>query len=127
MNIYDKLLTELQNQKVNFFGNLVFPNHFRITLEQGSENLFLAMYIIKNHNFSFFTISTTSLSNLIEFFFFYPISGRNFLFSVVYDLKSSKNYNLNSISSLFPEAKATESIIESISTIKFQNTSKNRN
>ena len=75
MNIYDKLLTELQNQKVSFYGNLIFPNHFRISLEPNQENLFLCMYVIKNHKFSFSTINSTNLSENIEFFFYYPMAG----------------------------------------------------
>ncbi len=126
MNIYDKLLTELQNQKVNFFGNLIFPNYFRIKLETNSENLFLCMYIIKNHNFSFSTINSTNLSDGIEFFFYYPMTGRNFLFSVFWDLKKARSVTLNSISPLFPEAKNVEKVIESISSIKFQLTTRTK-
>lgn len=126
MNIYDKLLTELQNQKVSFYGNLIFPNHFRISLEPNQENLFLCMYVIKNHNFSFSTINSTNLSENIEFFFYYPMAGRNFLFSVFWDFKKSKSFTLNSIGSLFPEAKNVEKTIELISSIKFQNVSMNK-
>ena len=126
MNIYDKLLTELQNQKVSFYGNLIFPNHFRISLEPNQENLFLCMYVIKNHNFSFSTINSTNLSENIEFFFYYPMAGRNFLYSDFWDFKKSKSFTLNSIGSLFPEAKNVEKTIELISSIKFQNVSMNK-
>ena len=126
MNIYDKLLTELQNQKVSFYGNLIFPNHFRITLEPNQENLFLCLYVIKNHNFSFFTINSTNLHNNLEFFFYYPMVGRNFLFSVYWDLKIAKSTVLNSLSSLFPEARQIEKTIESISQIRFQNLRTNK-
>ena len=126
MNIYDKLLTELQNQKVSFYGNLIFPNHFRISLEPNPEYLFLCMYVIKNHNFSFSTINSTNLSENIEFFFYYPMFCRNFLFSVFWDFKKSKSFTISSIVSLFPEAKSVEKTIELISSIKFQNVSVNK-
>ena len=122
MNIYDKLLTELQNEKVQFYGNLLFPNHFRITLGEGNENLFLALYVIKNHNFSFFNVSSTSLNSYLEFFFYYHFSGRNFLFSVVCDFSKSKSNNINSLTSLFPQTRHIEKILEEISSINFQNT-----
>lgn len=126
MNIYDKLLTELQNQKVSFYGPLIFPNHFRITLEPSNENMFLCMYVIKNHNFSFYTINSTNLRNNVEFFFYYPMAGRNFMFSVFWDLKKSKTQVVASLSTLFPESKKAEKVIESISTIKFQVVTQNK-
>ena len=126
MNVYDKLLTELQNEKVQFYGNLLFPNHFRITVHEGIENLFLCFYVVKNHNFSFFTINSTSLTSNIEFFFYYHFSGRNFLFSVVCDFNKDKKYILNSVTSFFPQAKHIEKLIETISPITFQNTVRNK-
>lgn len=124
MNIYDKLLTELQNQKVNFHGRLIFPNHFQITLQEGSENLFLCLYVIKNHNFTFYNVNSTSLSKNIEFFFYNHFPGRNFLFSVVYDFQQNKGFNINSITSLFPQAVHIEKLISTISSISFQATVK---
>jgi hypothetical protein len=121
MQVYDKLLTEMQNQKVIFFGNLISPNHFRINIDTNSENLFNCMFIIKNHNFSFLTINSTSISEHLEYFFYYHISGRNFLFSIIYNLKSKKNFIINSLSSLFPESTNIEKFIESVSLIKFKN------
>ena len=126
MNVYDKLLTELQNEKVQFYGNLLFPNHFRIILD-GNENFFLALYVLKNHNFAFFNVSTTSLTHNLEFFFFYHFSGRNFLFSVVYNFVSNKNFVLNSLTNLFPQTKHIERLISDVSLIRFQNQQPVRN
>lgn len=119
MNIFDKLLVELQNEKVQFFGSLLFPNHFRIVLE-GNENLFLCLFVLKNHNFSFFNVCSSSLSQNIEFFFQYSFSGRNYLFSIVYDFRNTKNFTMNSLTTLFPQTKNIENFILNFSPIRFQ-------
>lgn len=119
--IFDKLIVELQDQNVKFYGNLLFPNHFQIQLEEGSENLFLCLYVIKNHNFLFLNMVTNSLSDSIEFFFYNRFPGRNSLFSVVYDFKKNKNSAINSLTSLFPQTKHIENILSSVSNITFLN------
>ena len=85
--IFNKLINELQIKNLQFNGELITPNYFRILTD--GNNITQIIPVLKIFNYNFLNSIKNVSSNLNEIFFNLNSFDRDFLISLVIPLNES--------------------------------------
>ena len=118
MQVFDKILTELSNNDLILNGELIQPNHFRISVNL--TNLLFSCEILRQYKFKLQSIGSPQLekSTNLEYFFSLFTNDRDFLFSIYISIEAGKQ-NIPSLGDWEEIALIYEEAIMAQSNIRF--------
>ena len=111
--LFDKLVNELQSiDRLEFNGDLVNPNHFRIITT--NESVLEIIKTLKKYQFNLLNIIKFENLQNSEYLFQSNNAGRIFIVSIVINQKTDFNSAEISFNDIFPEISIIEKYFKSV-------------